>query len=128
MAYGSLIGGLCGMVAGLGVLAFVASQGEAASPPFTPEGIQDRRDRLRVNYTARALDRSVWVGIAAACIIASTPLDLGLASGTLGALQTVGLGSTLGTLAGLVYVGRYKGYMQKKNEQEGTGTSDAMIG
>lgn len=118
MANGSLALGIVGTMVGLSGLVYTAKQGEQVSPPFTPDGILDRRDRLKVNYVARVLDRSVWIGVVAAAAAALTPLELGLAPGTLGFVQALALGSTVGGVVGLVGVGQYKKYMLEKEEQQ----------
>lgn len=117
-ANGSLALSIVGTMVGLSGLVYTAKQGVEASPPFSPDGISDRRDRLKVNYVARVLDRSVWIGVAAAAAVALTPLELGLAPGTLGFIQAMALGSTVGGMVGLVSIGQYKQYMLEKEEQQ----------
>lgn len=101
MGTSGLVSGSAGMALGLAKLLQVASLGESASPPFTADGIQQRVDGLSHNFVVRVLDKSVWLGAAAGCLIvagAGGPKKIGLSAGTLGILQAISLGSAVGTL------------------------------
>ena len=105
MGTSGLLAGSAGMVLGLAKLLQLASQGENASPiPFTTDGIQQRVDGLSHNFMVRILDKSVWLGAAAGCLIvagAGGPKKVGLSAGAFGVLQAISLGSAVGTLSAI---------------------------
>lgn len=112
--------GLCaggaGIVLGLVGLVVIARKGEAASPPWTPEGIQDRADRLKVNFPVRVLDEAAWLGIAAGgllCMIGGVGTALGFSKGTFGVVQSMCVGSSVGSILGGICIA---GLHKKKDE------------
>jgi len=103
-----LITGVGGMMLGLTRMNVTAAKGEAASPPWTEDGVQNRVDGISHNFKVRILDMSVWSGLslaAGALILAGGPVKLGLSKGVGGVLQALSLGSAAGSLGafGCIY-------------------------
>lgn len=103
-----LVAGCGGMLLGLAGMSAIAAKGEAASPPWTDDGIQQRVDGLSHNFKVRVLDMSVWGGVglaAGALVLAGGPSKLVLSGGTLGVMQALSLGSAIGGLGafGCIY-------------------------
>ena len=108
MGTAGLITGCGGMLLGLGGLAKTVQKGEAATPPWNADGIQQRIDGLSHNFKVRVLDLSVWSGMGlavGALVLSGGPSKLKLSGGALGALQALSLGSALGGLGafGCIY-------------------------
>lgn len=109
MGTAGLVTGCGGMLLGLGALAATSKKGEAASPPWNENGIQQRVDGLSHNFKVRVLDVSVWSGmglaVGALLLAGGHPAKLKLSGGTLGVLQALSLGSAIGSLGafGCIY-------------------------
>jgi hypothetical protein len=106
-----LVAGSSGMLLGLAGMAGIAAKGEAASPPWDDDGIQNRADRLGHNYMVRVLDLSAWCGMgvaAGALLFAGGPSKLNLSGGPLGVFQALSLGTAIGGLGafGCMYSNR----------------------
>jgi hypothetical protein len=96
--------GCCGMVLGYTRMKMTAAKGEAASPPWTEDGVQNRVDGLRHNFMVRVLDLSAWsgMGVASAAMVGfGGPTSLGLSTGAVGVIQGLTLGSSLGSLGAI---------------------------
>jgi hypothetical protein len=94
--------GCLGMTIGAAGMYSKASQGAAASPPWTDDGIQQRVDGLSHNFKVRVLDLSAWSGVAVAAttlVAVGGPAKLGFAAGTMGIVQALTIGSSLGSLS-----------------------------
>lgn len=112
--------GALGMCLGLAKMYHISSQGDAANPPWTDDGIQMRVDGLRHNFKVRVLDISAWGGIgiaAGALVFTGGPTALGLSAGTKGLIQALTLGSVFGSLGafGCIYWTRPK---SKKDDDD----------
>ena len=104
----SLFLGGVGMAVGYAGLKGTMAKGETATPPWTPDGIQNRVDGLHHNFKVRVLDKSAWSGMGVAAgvvLLAGGPVKLGLSPGLLGTMQALCLGSSLGSLSafGCIY-------------------------
>jgi hypothetical protein len=106
-----VVAGSLGMVLGLAAMSGIAAKGEAASPPWNQDGIQQRVDGLSHNFKVRVLDLSAWSGMAVAAgalLFAGGPSKLKLSAGPLGVLQALSLGTALGSFGafGCMYSNR----------------------
>lgn len=107
-----LIGGSTGVMLGCARITKVALQGEKASPPWNKEGIQVRVDGLSHNFNVRVLDKSVWLGAAAAAAAVAYvggPQKVGLSPGPLGYAQAISLGSAAGSVSGMTCIAVTRG-------------------
>jgi hypothetical protein len=118
MGTSSLVAGCAGACLGLIGMRSIASKGEQATPPWTPDGVQNRVDGLRHNFNARVMDVSAWggVGVAAGTLLyAGGPLKLGLRSGALGVAQALCLGSAAGTVGAFICIAAHKAKQERED-------------
>ena len=109
--------GCAGMALGLAKMTSTAAQGEAATPPWTDDGLQNRVDGLKHNFKVRVLDLSAWTGMGVATLAMAGlggPAALGLSSGALGAIQGLTLGSSAGSVSAFACI--YASLMKKNDE------------
>jgi hypothetical protein len=104
---GGIVAGIAGMTLG-----FVALVGKAYSAStgtnlqMNDEGIEQRVDRLKLDYLVRSMDFAVW-GIAAmgaTMAIVGGLANLGFSTGLWGGLQAIGFASGVASVLTMCYV------------------------
>ena len=110
-AKGGLFGGGVGMAVGLLGLYAQSRKGADAKPvPWTKEGIQDRVDRLAINFPVRMLDLGSWNGLAFGGLASAAfgPIRLGFGAGAFGVLQAMSFWSAVGSLSSVICMAQLK--------------------